>query len=123
MDIIVNMKEIILKAIDSKNGQDVTVLDVRELTSIADFFIIASGNSSTQVTAIADEVEFKMEEAGFEKVNREGYSSARWVLLDYMDIIVHIFHKDEREYYDLERLWETMEKLDEEEKYDESITH
>lgn len=123
MDIIENMKEIILKAIDSKNGQDVTVLDVRELTSIADFFIIASGNSSTQVTAIADEVEFKMEEAGFEKVNREGYSSARWVLLDYMDIIVHIFHKDEREYYDLERLWETMEKLDEEEKDDESITH
>ncbi len=123
MDIIENMKEIILKAIDSKNGQDVTVLDVRELTSIADFFIIASGNSSTQVTAIADEVEFKMQEAGFEKVNREGYSSARWVLLDYMDIIVHIFHKDEREYYDLERLWETMEKLDEEEKDDESITH
>lgn len=123
MDIIENMKEIILKTIDSKNGQDVTVLDVRELTSIADFFIIASGNSSTQVTAIADEVEFKMEEAGFEKVNREGYSSARWVLLDYMDIIVHIFHKDEREYYDLERLWETMEKLDEEEKDDESITH
>ena len=116
MDIIENMKEIILKAIDSKNGQDVTVLDVRELTSIADFFIIASGNSSTQVTAIADEVEFKMEEAGFEKVNREGYSSARWVLLDYMDIIVHIFHKDEREYYGLERLWNEENKIVEGEK-------
>ena len=91
LDKIENMKEIILSAIDSKNGQDIKVLDVREQTSIADFFIIASGNSSTQVTAIADEIEFKMEESGYEKMNREGYSSARWVLLDYMDIIVHIF--------------------------------
>ena len=115
LDKIENMKEIILSAIDSKNGQDIKVLDVREQTSIADFFIIASGNSSTQVTAIADEIEFKMEESGYEKMNREGHSSARWVLLDYMDIIVHKFHKDEREYYDLERLWETMEKLEMEE--------
>jgi ribosome-associated protein len=86
------------------------------MTTIADYFVIASGNSSTQVASIADEVENKMSEAGFDKIaNKEGYNSARWVLLDYNDIIVHIFHKDEREFYNLERLWSQYSRENKEE--------
>lgn len=101
--------DIIIKAIDDKGGQDTVTLNVREQTSIADYFVITSGSSSTQVSAIADEVEKQMDLNGYERINRSGYSSARWVLLDYASVIVHVFHKEERQYYDLERLWESVE--------------
>lgn len=110
MDKIQNQLELILKGIDEKNGVDTTVLDVKEQTSIADYFVITTGNSSTQVSAIADGIDELMEENGYSKINRSGYSSARWVLLDYGSIIVHIFHKEEREYYNLERLWEEFDE-------------
>lgn len=110
MDQIKKYVDIIAEAIDEKNGEDTTILDVKEQTSIADYFIITSASSSTQVSAIADEVEKKMSDLNVEKINRSGYQSARWVLLDYGNIIVHIFHKEERQYYDLERLWEAVEE-------------
>lgn len=116
MDKIKNYLNIIGKAIDDKNGEDTISLDVREQTSIADYFVITSASSSTQVTAIADEIEKEMDKVGVEKINRSGYQSARWVLLDYGNIIVHIFHKEERQYYDLERLWEAVEENFEEDK-------
>jgi len=107
--------EIIKKAIDDKNGTDIEVLNIKEMSSIADYFIVTSGNSSTQITAIADEVEDKMFVAGFDKLeNKEGYQSARWVLLDYGDVVVHIFHKDERDFYKLEKLWSRPTKTDKE---------
>ncbi|MBC8588826.1 ribosome silencing factor [Paratissierella segnis] len=97
---------VITKAIDDKKGFDVKVLDVSHLTPIAEYFVIASGNSSTQVMAIADEIESQMFLAGYDKMsNMEGYHSGRWILIDYNDIIVHVFHKDERDFYNLERLW------------------
>lgn len=103
--------EIIEKAIDDKKGFNIETLEVGKLTSIADFFVIASGNSSSQVVSIADEVEEKMELAGYEAINtKEGYKSARWIILDYEDVIVHVFHRDDREYYNLERLWSEFEK-------------
>lgn len=105
--------EIILNAIDDKGGQETVTLDVGEQTSIADYFVITSGSSSTQVSAIADEVEKQMDLKGYERINRSGYSSARWVLLDYGNVIVHVFHKEERQYYDLERLWESVENIKE----------
>lgn len=102
---------IITKACEDKKGIDVNVLNISNLTTIADYFVITSGNSSNQVMAIADEIEEKMSEAGFEKIGTEGYQSGRWILLDYGDILAHIFHKDEREFYNLERLWsDTKEK-------------
>lgn len=116
LDKIKNYLNIIGKAIDDKNGEDTISLDVREQTSIADYFVITSASSSTQVTAIADEIEKEMDKVGVEKINRSGYQSARWVLLDYGNIIVHIFHKEERQYYDLERLWEAVEENFEEDK-------
>ena len=108
MDKVQEMLDIILKACDDKNSIDTKVLDISEMTSIADYFVIASGNSSSQVSAITDEIERKMSESGFELNNNDGQNSARWIILDYADIIVHVFHKEEREYYDLERLWERV---------------
>ena len=99
-----NKLSIITKACEDKKALDIKVLNISKLTPIADYFIIASGNSSTQVMAIADEVEEKMIEAGTGEVVKEGYQSGRWILLDFNDIIVHIFHKEEREFYNLERL-------------------
>lgn len=97
--------DIIKKACEDKKGIDLKVLNIRKLTPIADYFVIVSGNSSAQVTAIADEVEEKVLKAGEAEFSKEGYRSGRWILLDLGDIVVHIFHKEEREFYDLERLW------------------
>lgn len=110
MDNIDNQLSIIKQAIEDKKGSDLEVLNISEMTTIADYFIIVSGNSSIQVTSIADEIENKMFLAGYDKVHKEGYESARWILLDYGDIIVHIFHKEEREFYNLERLWSQYER-------------
>lgn len=100
---------IVTKACENKKGFDISVINVSKLTSIADYFVIASGNSTTQVRAIADEIEDKLIEAGYFEVKKEGYESARWILLDLNDVIVHVFHKNEREYYNLERLWADTE--------------
>lgn len=101
-----NKLAIINKACEDKKATDIKVLNIAKFTPIADYFVIASGNSSTQVMAIANEVEDKMMEAGNQEViTKEGYQSGRWILLDFNDIIVHIFHKEERDFYNLERLW------------------
>lgn len=100
-----NKLSIITKACEDKKGIDIKALNISKLTPIADYFVIVSGNSSTQVMAIADEIEDKMLEAGAEEVIKEGYQSGRWILLDFNDIIVHVFHKEDREFYNLERLW------------------
>lgn len=104
--------DIIVQACEDKKGVDIKVLDIKEMTSVSDYFVIVSGNSTTQVKAIADEIDEKMEKEGYERLNREGYRSSRWILLDYADVIVHIFHKEEREFYNIERLW-TEEKANE----------
>lgn len=108
--------EIIAKAIDDKKGYDVEIIEVGKLTTIADYFVIASGNSSSQVVSIADEVDEKMSIEGFEPLGtKEGYRSARWIVLDYDDVVVHVFHRDERDYYNLERLWSEFERKSKEE--------
>ena len=98
--------EIILKSCESKKGIDTKVMDIKGMTSIADYFVIVSGNSSAQVDALAREIDEKLSAQGEEPMNTEGKNSSRWIILDFGDIIVHVFHKDEREYYNLERLWE-----------------
>jgi ribosome-associated protein len=108
--------DIIAKAIDDKKGFNVDILEVGKMTTIAEYFVIASGNSSSQVLSIADEVDTKMSAEGFEPLGtKEGYRSARWIVLDYDDIIVHVFHRDERDYYNLERLWSEFERKTKEE--------
>lgn len=91
--------------IDNKKGEEVRVLQIGTLTTIGDYFVVATGNSTTQVKALADEVEEKLSAEGLEPKRIEGYASASWILLDYYDVIVHIFLKETREFYALERLW------------------
>ena len=88
-----------------KKAHDVVILDLRTLTGVCDFFVIATGQVETQVRAIADQVEEGMREQGQKVWHVEGYSTGRWVLLDFVDVVVHIFHRDTRDLYQLERLW------------------
>ncbi len=97
--------EKITDVIFSKKGFDVVILDLRKLASFADYFVIASGDSDTQVKAIADEVDKKMKDDGIRCWHKEGYKALSWVLLDYVDVVVHVFKKDAREFYKLEKLW------------------
>lgn len=100
------------KALDSKKGLDIKIIRIRDISSIADYFVIATGTSNTHVKALADEVEFKLDEAGISVSSVEGQRNDTWILLDYIDVIVHVFSEDAREYYNLERLWEDGEIID-----------
>ncbi|MDR2559805.1 MAG: ribosome silencing factor [Oscillospiraceae bacterium] len=100
-----------LNALDSKKGRNLQVIKVGDLTILAHYFILASGGSSTQVKALADEVEHKLKEKGENPKRTEGYNGANWVVLDYIDVVIHIFHEETREFYDLERLWQDGEFL------------
>lgn len=95
----------VAQLLDNKKGEDVRVLHIGTLTSIGDYFVVATGNSNTQVKAMADEVDEKLSSDGLEPRRIEGYNSASWILMDYNDVIVHIFLKETREFYALERLW------------------
>lgn len=97
--------EIIQKAIENKIGYDTEVIDIRGKASFADYFVITSATSSNQMFAIADNVEYEMENEGFEKLNNSAGKSNEWLLLDYDEVIVHIFDIKARKFYDLERLW------------------
>lgn len=93
------------KILDARKGEDILLIDVRGVTIIADHFVICSGMSSPHVKKLADELEEAMAKQGVEKLRIEGYEDGRWIVLDYGDVIVHIFHRDEREFYNIERLW------------------
>ena len=94
--------------LDSRKGEDILMIDVRESTILADWFVVATGRSTTHVRTLAEELEEKLaKEENLHKLRAEGTKEARWIVLDYGNVIVHIFHKDEREFYDIERLWET----------------
>ncbi|MER1998676.1 MAG: ribosome silencing factor [Lysinibacillus sp.] len=100
------------KAIDDKFGEDIVVLNMQGISLLADYFVIAHGSSERQVQAIAREIEDKVTEAGYTVKSIEGMDSARWVLVDCGDVVAHIFHKDERGFYNLERLWGDAPQLD-----------
>ena len=88
-----------------KKGKEIRILKVDDITVMADYFVICTGTSNTQLKALAGEVEFKLGEMGIEPLHTEGYGSSNWVLLDYGSVIVHVFYRDTRDYYNLERLW------------------
>lgn len=104
--------KLVVNCYDNKKAENIVAMEVGELTSVADYFVIGSAQSSSQVKAIADEIEEKMEKAGFTAVHREGYNGAMWILLDYSDIVCHIFNTETRGFYDIERLWSDAKKLD-----------
>jgi len=97
--------EKIANIIFNKKGYDVKILDLRKVASFADFFVICSADSDTQVKAIADEIDKSLRDEGIKCWHKEGYIALSWVLLDYVDVVVHIFKKETREFYNIEKLW------------------
>jgi len=95
-----------------KKAEDVAVLDLTDLGSITDYFIVCHGRSSRQAQAISDRVEEKLREAKVRPGHIEGYEAGEWILMDYVDFVVHVFTQDKREYYDLERLWSDAPRLE-----------
>lgn len=106
------LMENIVKVLDSKKAKDIRAIRIGDLTILGEYFVIATGTSSTQVKMLADEVDYQLGEKGVQPHRVEGYHSENWIILDYTDVIVHIFHEDTREFYDLERLWVDGEKVD-----------
>lgn len=104
--------ETIIKALDSKRAEDIQAIEIGDLTIVADYFVIANGTSNTQTKALAEEVEFKMGELGINPTRTEGYQGSTWIVLDYGDIVVHVFYKETRSYYNLERLWSDGKNVD-----------
>ena len=109
------MAQIACKAIDDKKGQDIKIIDIHNVSVIADYFVIASGTNSNQVQAIVDNVEEQLGRAGFEAKQIEGNRNSSWILMDYGDVIVHVFDEENRLFYDLERIWRDGKILDAEE--------
>lgn len=106
------MLEIAVKAADSKRAEDILALDVREVSLLADYFVICSANSERQLNAIAEEIIDKEEENKVEVKRIEGKEGGKWILIDLGDVIVHVFHASERSFYNLEKLWSDAPLVD-----------
>ena len=98
--------------LDNRKAEDIVLIDVKGITIIAYSFIICSGRSSTHIKTLADELEEQMAKRGIFKTRIEGYQEARWIVMDFGDILVHIFHNDERKFYDIERLWKSQDNFE-----------
>jgi len=109
---MIDALKIAINAADDKKANDLVALDISKIASFASYFLICTGDSSRQMQAIADEVEKRMKECGIRPSHVEGYQNSEWILLDYGDMVLHIFSKTARVYYDLERLWRDGKKLD-----------
>ena len=94
-----------VEALEDKKAEDITIIDISEVSVLADYFTIADGSNRNQVQAMADSAEEALGRAGYDAKQIEGYQSANWILMDYKDIIVHVFSKEDRAFYDLERIW------------------
>ena len=99
------MAKIAIAALDDKKAKDIKVIDISNVSVMADYFIIADGNNKNQVQAMVDNVQEELFKAGYEMKQMEGYREGNWILLDFGDIIIHIFDKENRLFYDLERIW------------------
>lgn len=106
------MARIACTALEEKKGEDIKVIDISGVSVIADYFIIANGTNVSQVKALVDNVEECLHKSGYELKQREGYGTGNWVLLDFGDIIVHIFDKENRLFYNLERIWRDGTEID-----------
>lgn len=101
-----------VKALDGKKAADIQVIEISDISVLADYMVIATGSSSTHVKALADEVEYQLDQAGISVSHIEGYRSNTWILLDYIDVIVHVFDNGARAFYDLDRMWQDGKPLD-----------
>lgn len=106
------MAEIAVKALDSKKGKEIRLIRIDKITTLAEYFVICTGTSNTQINALCDAVEKELTEKGEEPLHREGYRGGTWVLLDYGCVVVHIFNDEARKFYSLEHLWADGEEVD-----------
>ncbi len=106
------LAEIAVKALDSKKGKDIKLIRIDKITTLAEYFVICTGTSNTQINALCDAVEKELTEKGEEPLHREGYRGGTWVLLDYGCVVVHIFNDEARKFYSLEHLWADGEEVD-----------
>ena len=97
--------KIVVESLQDKKANDIRIIDIREISTMGDYFIIADGSNRNQVQALSDSVEQALSDAGVKVKNREVYANGGWILLDYYDIIIHIFSEEERSFYDLEHIW------------------
>ncbi|GLC83008.1 ribosome silencing factor [Lacrimispora brassicae] len=111
----VEMVKTAYAALSDKKGEDIRIIDINKVSVMADYFIIASGTNTNQVQAMVDNVEGELGKKGFVCKQVEGYQSANWILMDYGDIIVHVFDRDNRLFYDLERIWRDGKTINAEE--------
>ncbi len=98
------------KILDSKKGIDIKHMEIKDVTTIADYFVIASGTSSTHIKSLADNVEYELKKDGIYPNKIEGYETGTWILMDYGDVVLHIFTEQEREHYKIEELWNEMKQ-------------
>ena len=94
-----------VEILKDKKAKDIRLLDIHEISTLSDYFIITTGTSTTQVQAMADELDDKMEKAGYKLFHREGFRGGRWILMDFNHVVIHLFHAEERDFYNLERIW------------------
>lgn len=106
------MTKLAIEALEDKKGEDIRIIDISEVSVLADYFIIAGGANANQIQALSDSVEEKLGRAGCPVRQIEGYDTANWVLLDFGDVIVHIFDKENRLLYDLERIWRDGKQIE-----------
>jgi ribosome-associated protein len=104
--------DLVLTALDEKKGVDIVTLDVSHLTQMMDCLVVCTGTSNVHIRGLADGVLEKMKEQGYKGVRAEGYNEARWVLLDYGDVVLHIFSEDDREFYRLEEFWQGAPRIE-----------
>lgn len=104
--------EIAVKALDSKKGKEIRLIRIDKITTLAEYFVICTGTSNTQINALCDAVEKELTEKGEEPLHREGYRGGTWVLLDYGCVVVHVFNDEARKFYSLEHLWADGEEVD-----------
>ncbi len=109
---MIDVLKVAVNAADDKKAHDIVALDISGIASFANYFLLCTGDSSRQMQAIADEVEERLRALGIRPSHVEGYRNAEWILMDYIDLVVHIFSKNARVYYDLERLWRDGKPLD-----------
>lgn len=109
------MVKLAYQALEEKKGEDIQIIEIKDISIIADYFIIANGSNSHQVDALVDSVRDKLGRSGYEPLRVEGVRSASWILMDYGDVIVHVFSKEDRLFYNLERIWRDGKTISKEE--------
>ena len=106
------MAKLAITALEDKKAEDIRVIDIREVSVLADYFIIAGGNNKSQIQALCDNVQEVLGRAGYPERQTEGYNTANWILMDFGDVIIHIFDRENRLFYDLERIWRDGRAVD-----------